>query len=180
MKVIYNTNDNVYIGDDVKEAFRHAYNLGKSEWSGNIDTAYQEWAREYMNNQMNPVTKEEIAIAIAKVLGTNTYAMLDQDFGRSGKVSEARMYLCWFLYLYIDESVQELADFMGYQNHSSVLYGAGKISDMLEYENTQKKVTGVKTKTIIDMIKAILFYRNNSLKYVHRSYNNEDKNITIV
>lgn len=177
MNKVFNTSDNIFTSDDVKHAFTHAYNLGRSDWKGNVDTAYEEWESEYENNTLMPLTKEEILKEVAVAFGTSVQAIRDQEYGRGEKVSKARLYAAWFLYMYADDSVQDIADYMGYQNHSSIIYAATKITDLLEVSG---RTVRAEIKNSINIVKTRLVHRGYKLKYVMRNREKIETTIELI
>lgn len=174
---VYNTSDNIYLSEDVKHAFLHAYNLGRSTWEGNVHKAYEEWENEYENNELKPVTKEEILKAVAVAFGTSTQAIRSQDFGKGEKNANSRIYAAWFLYMYIDEPLKDLCDYMGYQNHSSMIYAAYKLSDLMELAG---KGLRAEIKTTLEIVKARLVHRGYKLKYVVRKRECIDQQMELI
>ena len=160
MNVIYNTPDNVYIGEDMMHAFKHAYNLGQSDWDGDVDQAYKEFVGEYTHNNLKDPTIERIAKAVADTLGTSTFAITNQDFGKGEKIANARLLCCWFMYLYIDDSLTDVSEYLGYKNHSSVIYGAGRVNFFLE--------TDAAWRTTVNLVKARILYEGFKLEYKPR------------
>jgi len=170
MKVLYNTTDNLYLGADMKHAFTHAYNLGKSDWSGDIDKAYNEFASEYTANSMADLTKEAVVKAVAEHMGTSTFAILSQEYGRSEKISKSRLLVCWFTYMYTRDTVFDIAEYMGYKNHASVIFGANKINTFLESDAAYR--------TTVGLIKGRLLYMGYKLQMKVRM-NKEVELITV-
>jgi len=153
---MYNTTDNLYIKGDVISAFEHAYNLGRSNWRGDIKKAYKEWVDEYTENTLDDLMFTDIVNAVASSLWVPAEEITNQSFGKKEGVARARLLTCWFSYVYLDYSLQDIAELMGYSVHGSILYGTGKINDELKLYAA--------TKTIVRIIKEVILNGGHSLK----------------
>jgi hypothetical protein len=164
MRRFYNTNDHIYIEEDIKQAFTHALNLGRSGWGGSVDRALMEWKDEYEENTRREITLKAILDTVVSVTGTSEYHIL-VDVRRYKPFVEARHLICWFAFFYTTETTPIIRDFLGYKNHSSVIYSRDYIDGQLQY-NKQIRLT-------VDTIKSRLSYDGYLVRMARRKSQSE-------
>jgi len=159
MKTFYNTNDNFYLDRDLKSAFTHALNLGRSDWMGTAEQALQEWRNEYMQNTTKPIDLPAILKAVSSVTGVQEYSIL-VDVRRYSSFVLARHLIRWFAYHYTTESMYSIRDYMGDGNHSSVIHSRNYIDGQIQI-NKQMRLT-------VDSVKSRLSYDGYLVQMVRR------------
>lgn len=145
MRILYNTGDIIFTDAEVRNAFIHAYFVGKSEWRGDPDLAFREWRDEYMKNTQKAITLEAITDAVLDVMN-HTYYDVIIDYRRFGKYPLSRQLICYFGWVYTTMGVEKIARHMKYDNHATVIHGRRKINDDIRLGNKEviEKVDAVK------------------------------------
>ena len=147
MRTLYNTGDTIFTDAEVRSAFIHAYFVGKSEWRGDPDLAFREWREEYLKNTQQTITLGAITDAVLDVMG-HTYFDVIVDSRRFGKIPMSRQLICWFAYLYTENTLHQIRKHMKYDNHVTVMHGRDMISGDIKLGN----------KDVIERVDAVKYY----------------------
>lgn len=172
MKRVYNTDDNFYLDEDVYCAFQHAYVLGQSGGDQNVKQAFNEWRGEYARKSMSAPSLSDITKAVCSVIGITEH-IIQVEHGRGKTLSMARSLISWFCYKYTKVNVVDIAQYVGYKNHSSVIHGYNVVNNELFYDRYMRGR--------VDAVKATLASCGHLLEVQERmSWKYPDKKTEIV
>jgi chromosomal replication initiator protein len=89
------------------------------------------------------LTQDEIIAAVSTQYGVNRERLLGRD--RSHDVALPRQVAMYLIREETDASLPEIGDTLGGRDHTTVMYGCGKISDLMETdEELRRKVLGIR------------------------------------
>ena len=150
METRYNTNDKIYTEEDVKSAFKHAYFLGCSDATYDVDKSFTEWDKEYIANTRKEITLQSILRVVSWLTGVEIRHISNTP-NKKGKVTLARQYVNWFLYHYTDMTAEAIADETMARTHAVALHRVRAINDLLFYDNNIKNdIERMKIKLIME------------------------------
>jgi chromosomal replication initiation ATPase DnaA len=160
MKEIFNTQDHAYLDKDVLWAFRHAMNLGRAQTEITPEKAFEEWMQEYKANTTKPLTLDAVTDMVCDTLNLHTTDVMVYT-GRAKHRSKARSLICWFSYMYVDKTLHEIRDYIGFKDHSSVIHSHGVIESAIRFDKGDR--------VVVNSIKLRLMHEGYLLKYIPRN-----------
>ena len=170
MKIINNTSDYIYTREDTFWAFRHAINLGRSQFDGSYEQAFDEWDNEYKSNTLRPITIEAVTKAITAVTGVSEHSIIISHVRNNSQVM-ARHLMSWFLYVYTSMTYDAIANHLDYKRHTSAIHGYKYINDQLPIDRN--------TRNMVDNIKHYLIQSGHALYIVEKEYSPEHRRVEI-
>ena len=135
MKRMMPNKEPVYFTDDVKDAFEYGRMLGASNSIVGNEKGFEQWRARWINKTVDPLDHEIIAEYVSIVMEIPIEEIKIQS-GRRADRTMARNMVSWASYLYTDVKLQDIADYIGYDNHTSIIHGYKTI--IQDYQSSSK------------------------------------------